>query len=322
MQGNKLDNDEWCSALNSIGDGMLIVDKEWNFKWCNTSFISISDLRREYIEGCGIIEFLHEFFDFDLKAFYQQAILEQGLIQVELFNSTKNQWNLLSIFPYPQGMVLVFRDISKGIEGEQNLLIDENNLHILINITSQPIWLVDNNCKIVLCNTAFRKWISYFIGSELEIGDNVLDANLGDAYLNKFRMCYELALSGKSFVTVEDMLVDNELKFTTINFGPVFDANGTITGISCHATDITDQRRNLSQLDEQTQLLLEIANIQSHKVRGPVATIMGLVRVFNFEDISDPQNAEVMVGITEVAERLDIIVREVIRSINLLSKKK
>ena len=173
---------------------------------------------------------------------------------------------------------------------------------------------------MMLNNEPFKQWIAHFTGRELQRGDSVLSEDLGEMYLNKFKMCYELALSGKTFNTVEDMMVDGQLKFTTISFNPVFDSNSLLTGICCHATDITDQRKNLSQLDAQAQLLMEIANIQSHKVRGPVATLLGLVHVFNFDDPSSPDNLEVMQGVASVSKKLDVIVKEVIRSINLLSK--
>ena len=173
-----------------------------------------------------------------------------------------------------------------------------------------------------MCNDAFRKWIAYFVGHELHTGDNVLSEKLDKEYLDKFSMCYELALKGKIFNAVEDVKIGDELKFNAISFNPVFDAANCLTGISCHASDITDHRKSLSRLEAQTQLLMEIAAIQSHKVRGPVATLLGLVQVFNFNDFTDPVNAEVMEGVANVTERLDNIVREVIRNVNRFNVKK
>ena len=314
-------NNTWelPSILNGISDGFLVLETDWSVIFCNAAF--------EKITGANSSEFAHNIWEvFDkveglrMREQLMQVIESKAPRQIETFIPQNEQWLSVDIYPSEGVLALFFQDITIKKQEQDPLLIDEHNLHILINITDQPVWLVDRNCSLLFYNEPFKTWITYFTGKELHRGDNVLSDDLGKSYLDKFRMCYELALSGKTFNTVEDMMVEGELKFTTISFNPVYDSN-VITGICCHATDITDQRKNLSRLDAQTQLLLEIANIQSHKVRGPVATLLGFVHVFNFDDPADPDNLEVMRGVASVAKRLDTIVREVIRSINLLNKK-
>src|SRR5580698_2702185 len=79
-------------------------------------------------------------------------------------------------------------DISKIIAAEQNL-------RILINNTDDPLWLVDTHCVILDCNPSFKNWVAHFIGKELSPGANVLDSSLNRLYLEKFEMCYQLALN-------------------------------------------------------------------------------------------------------------------------------
>ena len=73
---------------------------------------------------------------------------------------------------------------------------------------------------------------------------------------------------------------------------------------------IEDQIRSMKQLSDT---LKEISYIQAHDVRGPVATILGLTQVFNYQDYTDPDNKIVIDGIATVAEELDVAVKEVIR---------
>ena len=200
-------------------------------------------------------------------------------------------------------------DISKVVEGEQNL-------RILINNTDDPIWLVDTNCIITECNGSFKQWVSHFIGKELATGDHVLYNGLNKIYHEKFEMCYQLALNGRAFKSVEDMKIGDETRYTTVSFNPVFDKDKKVTGVSCFARDITEQRKHLLKIEEQNTALREIAFIESHKVRGPVATIMGLEQLFNYADLTDPMNKEIMESIGKVIHELDIIVREVVRKSN------
>ncbi len=201
------------------------------------------------------------------------------------------------------------RNIDKIIENERNL-------RMLIDNTDDPLWLVGVDYNIIECNTAFKKWVACFVGVELASGDNVLYNGKNKLYHDKFEMCYRLALSGRSFRSVEDMMVENELRYTNVSFNPVFDVKGNIIGVSCFAKDITEHRKHLYRIEQQNTALREIAFIESHKIRGPVATIMGLEQFYNYEDAGDPQNKEIVDGIRKMCHELDTIIRQVVRMSN------
>jgi sensor histidine kinase regulating citrate/malate metabolism len=175
--------------------------------------------------------------------------------------------------------------------------------------------LVDKTLNILVCNAAFGLWVSNFTGTAIKEGENVLFDGKNELYQNKFEMCYALALSGKCFRSVEDVVIDGRTCFTSICFNPVWKGD-TVIGVSCSATDITEQRQQLRQIEHQNTALREIAFIESHKIRGPVATILGLEQFYNYEDLSDPFNGEIMEGIKKLSLELDMIIREVVRMSN------
>ncbi len=193
---------------------------------------------------------------------------------------------------------------------------NERNLRMLIDNTEEPIWLVDENYRIVECNNAFKIWVSYFIGEELRQGDNVLYDGKDRIYQDKFEMCYRLALNGRAFKSVEDMKVNGITRYTSVSFNPVHDTQNKVIGVSCFARDITEQRKHLLKIEEQNTALREIAFIESHKVLGPVANILGLAQFYNYDDPTDTINAELMTSILEVTKQLDMIIREVVRKSN------
>jgi PAS domain S-box-containing protein len=203
--------------------------------------------------------------------------------------------------------------MAEKINDIEKVIADEHNLRKLINSIDDPIWLVDAEYTIIECNNAFKKWVHHFIGKELDKGDQVLYNGLDKTYQDKFEMCYQLALKGRAFKSVEDMKVGNEVRYTTVSFHPVYNNEHQIIGVSCFARDMTEQRKHLLRIEEQNTALREIAFIESHKVRGPLATILGLEQLFNYEDSSDPINKEVIEGITKVSHDLDLIIREVVR---------
>lgn len=86
---------------------------------------------------------------------------------------------------------------------------------------------------------------------------------------------------------------------------------GSITAVKGTIQDVTEQRLYLEKIQTQNQRLKDIAWIQSHKVRAPVASILGLVQLFNKEQPDDPVNAEILQGVTEAAQTLDEVIKEI-----------
>ncbi len=197
-----------------------------------------------------------------------------------------------------------------------NIIADERNLRMLVDNTEDPIWLIDASCTVVECNSAFRTWVSHFIGTEIGKGDNVLYDGKDKNYYDKFEMCYKLALGGKSFRSVEDVHIKGVIHYTSVNFKPLFDYDDNVIAVSCYARDITEQRKHLFRIERQNTTLREIAFIESHKIRGPVATILGLEQFYNYKDLSDPVNREIMEGVKTVTLELDAFIREVVRMSN------
>ncbi len=83
-----------------------------------------------------------------------------------------------------------------------------------------------------------------------------------------------------------------------------------------------EKKHHIEQIEEQNKILLDIAYTQSHNVRGPVSTILGLVQHYNYEYPADPNNTELIEGVALVSKKLDEIVRDVVYKINELDKGK
>ena len=79
-----------------------------------------------------------------------------------------------------------------------------------------------------------------------------------------------------------------------------------------------DRAGHLKRIASQSKILEHIAYIQSHDLRGNVATILGLAKLFNFDDASDPFNKEVIHNIDMVATKMDGVITDVINEENKL----
>lgn len=68
---------------------------------------------------------------------------------------------------------------------------------------------------------------------------------------------------------------------------------------------------NRQKLELRNRKLEEIAWIQSHKLRRPVATILGLIGLINYKNFSDPENEATLKHIKTAGDELDNIIAEI-----------
>lgn len=66
-----------------------------------------------------------------------------------------------------------------------------------------------------------------------------------------------------------------------------------------------------NELSEQNKTLYDIAFLQSHQVRVPIAQIKGLYSLFNFDDVQDPINNEIFHKLKTTADSFDEIVKNI-----------
>lgn len=78
----------------------------------------------------------------------------------------------------------------------------------------------------------------------------------------------------------------------------------------------SEKKKHLQRIKEQSNVLEDIAHTQSHEIRGQVVTIMGLSRLFNYDNLTDPVNKELMEGIAGASEKLDEIIKDVVTKEN------
>ena len=105
-----------------------------------------------------------------------------------------------------------------------------------------------------------------------------------------------------------------------LHFGnglPLFGARRSIPSLSLRLGD------NHSQVDAWVLVdhrlgPFALAFLQSHQVRVPIANILGLIDLFEFDTPSDPINGVILNKLKTVAESLDIIIQEIVQNTSRL----
>jgi DNA-binding XRE family transcriptional regulator len=76
--------------------------------------------------------------------------------------------------------------------------------------------------------------------------------------------------------------------------------------------DITDHVQQVREIEEQNNQLKQISWIQSHKVRGPLARILGITALIGDENLSVDEKAEFTADLKIAAQELDKILEDIV----------
>ena len=80
-------------------------------------------------------------------------------------------------------------------------------------------------------------------------------------------------------------------------------------------TDISESIKHIQAIEEQNNKLKEIAYMQSHIIRVPVANIIGLTNLLSTDDKNDPNN-EVVHHIKQSVAQLDDVISNMVKQAN------
>ncbi|RYD57174.1 MAG: PAS domain S-box protein [Sphingobacteriales bacterium] len=213
------------------------------------------------------------------------------------------------------------RDITEQRRMQEEIQLNEHNMRGLINSTKDLIWSVDATWHIVSANDAFTTWMKKINGITICEGDYALPSTFGEKIINKFLSYYNRAFKGESFRVTERLKPNKfDIEFIETRYHPIYNDKGVVIGVSCSTRDITETRRYQERIEAKNQKLRDIASIQSHEVRGQVASILGLGQLFNYKNPADPINASVLEGFMEATQNLDRIIRRIVNKTRIMDE--
>lgn len=298
--------------LDSITDGFFTLNRNWEFTYVNKAFEKLYDTTREHLLGRNYWEHFPTSTKNKFHAEYNRAIAENKSVHFEEYSNSQHKWLSVSAYPRPQGLSVYFTDITEQKELKDALVKHEHNLNALINTTNDLIWSLDTDYRLLSANNSYIAIIKQFTGRAINIGDRVIDTNVPAEQVTLWKGYFDRAFDGEQVTAVDEYeLGGNSSSYWETSFNPIVDEHGSIMGVSCFSTDITDRLNHLLKIELQNKQLKEIAQMQSHQVRGPVATIMGLQQLLNADDPADPINNEVIQGINISAQILDAMIRDI-----------
>jgi len=193
----------------------------------------------------------------------------------------------------------------------------ERKLRAFFNSSSFCHILISKELDVVDFNRATAVFIKEMYSKVIQTGTYIMDY-ISPAYKEDFLRCLNRAFKGKRYN--KEVLLnfeDKGLIWWNISLEPVKDEQGDIINVVYNATNINEQKQRIAEITAKNESLLNIAYIQSHEYRKPVASILGLMELIK-NDINLSCN-EYLAMMEKAVIELDEKIKNVIKCTEVMS---
>jgi len=218
--------------------------------------------------------------------------------------------------PAVNATVSNFSDVTEKKLAEQQMEFDSNNMYALIDNTSDVMWSIDRNLKLISCNKAFTELIISVYGKALSKGNNVIKRELDSRTKKMYQQFYTRAFAGETFTEIVRIIYPNG-NWSEISFNPIRKGS-EIVGVACHSRDISERIKSEQKLENKNKALMK-ANFEldrfaysvSHDLRSPLTSMLGLLS-FIEDETREPQTREHAKMIRSSINRLDGFIKNIL----------
>jgi len=311
---NKTDESDNLKALiDNTNDLMWSVDSDFKLVTCNRAFkekVQFLSNKTENRAG-GVLPISVRFI-----AFYERAFSGESFIESEYSNDPVDLWLEMTFSPIRKGEEIIgiscyARDITKIKNEEHRLKLLES---VVSNATDSVLIteaspLDGAGPKIVYVNEAFIKMTGYKWGEIIGSTPQMFQGPKSDkGELDRSIAC--LARSETCEIEIVNYKRNGEEFWMHIAIAPVAGSHGVATHFISIGRDVTERVKNAEAIREQNRKLREIAWVQSHDVRGPLARIKGLVNLLSINTRSE-NDTELIGYLRTSSNEMDDVLRKI-----------
>lgn len=187
---------------------------------------------------------------------------------------------------------------------------NEITLRSLFESSQSCQLLVDTEFKILYFNKALADFMRLNHNQEIELNRPVSEF-IAPKHLDHFMHNFKQALDGKNMMLELELDHGDQCIWWQFNYNPAYDSEGRIIGVSYNAIDISPLKKAQKQTMERNRALDHIALVQSHKIRRPVSSIIGISDLLNAHESTKELEEIVMLG--RAVEELDHAIRQIVK---------
>lgn len=202
-------------------------------------------------------------------------------------------------------------DYSLGILKNQYLEAKKNEIKLrsLFESSKSCQLLVDTEFNILYFNKSLADFMRINHNQEIQIERPIAEF-IAPEYLEHFMGNFKQALEGKTIMLEHELNHGDERIWWQFNYNPAYDSEGKIIGVSYHATDISELKEAQKQTLDRDRALDHIALVQSHEIRRPVSSIMGITDLLKVNETTKELEEISMLNLA--VNELDNFIRQIV----------
>ncbi|QJD94511.1 GAF domain-containing protein [Mucilaginibacter robiniae] len=192
----------------------------------------------------------------------------------------------------------------------------ENKLRSFFESSESIHLLIGPEMEVLAHNKSFYDFVNKMYGVKIQIGMKAIDY-VHHLYVYDFIKNFNLALIGTPIK--HERLLDYGVAgsiWCHITYNPAYDREGNIIGISFNVSNINERKHHEQKILQQNQALRKIAYFQSHGLRKPVASILGLMNIVKMDGYG--HNEESLTMMEAATMELDDMIHKIVSSTHLL----
>jgi PAS domain S-box-containing protein len=302
-------------VLDSITDGLAVLDRDWRYTYFNESGARMVGLRPEDIVGTRLGEIFGEIHSNAFgRAYLRAAETGESVHAEEYYGPPANKWFEGNCYPSKNGMTVYFRDITERKRTEEALRESEQRFRLLAEGLPELVWITDavgsltylNNRFLTYCGiaeeaTAGFNWQTILHPEEVERVNNAWTYSVltGEPYLIELRLRRH----------------DGSFRYFLARALPLLNANGEVERWVGSCADIHDQKLAEEALRRSEKLAAtgRLAASIAHEINNPLASVVNSLYLALREPTLTPSVRELLQTADDELARVAHITTQTLR---------
>ena len=258
------------SVLSSITDGLLVLDKDWRYTYCNEQGARMIGMRVEQLLGQCVWDLFPHTVGTNVEACYRGAVESgQPVHFEEFYPEPLNLWLEFNCYPSNEGLSVSFRDVAQGKRVDAALQQNAALFTTLIEQAPMGVYVVDGKFRLHQVNTGAMptfETVRPLIGRDFnEVLEILWGPELGRQCATIFRHTLETGEGYKSPSFVErrqDLGEEQAYEWETQR---VMLSDGQ-HGVVCYFHEVTASKRAEERLRASEERFRALADTLEHLV--------------------------------------------------------
>ena len=320
------------ALIESGNDIILILSAEGVYKFVSPSVKNILNSEPSYYLGKVTFQFIHPD-DLEWVGNQFKSVLETDkpvYIPPFRLQIASGEWvwietvatNMLKD-PAIDGIVINAKDVSRRIKHEHEKLqiaeqvkISNERYSLALKATKDVIWDWNLETNELTRDISFEKlfgysplppikdqdtysWENYIIDEDKHRVIASITAAINNPDITYWSEEYRYAKANEAIAYIVDQgyIIRNASRRAVRMVGAMH--------------DVTASKKNEQHILKQQEQLMEVARMNSHELRHPVAALLGLLKLFDKSSVMDQQNREVIERLEITVAQLDKVVQRI-----------